>query len=816
MRFEPKKTSGFKFVIASMVWVTALLAPLSVSADEGMEELDLAALMELDNLVTSATKIAQSIAEAPAIISVISRRDIEARDYRSVAEALNSIPGIFVNYDYVLRDVGVRGVSGELRGGSRLIKVMINGNPISFRSETTNWMGPELIPIGAVERIEVIRGPGSALYGANAFLGVINIITKSAEDTDGTKFTVTRDSFNGNSGHSISAIGGYEVGPFEMMMSFQSVNYDRSGLRVNCGTTFASDVAEEGEELDDPCESHEGRARVDFNLDENGENYQQSTQASFDDFNRSSSFVGTLDFDVDGLFEDMDLPSLGHVSVLANMQRLDVGGSFADWGTLIYDYYDDEETQPVVGSGNRVALMNNILATKWERDFWDERITLTLGGRWSTGGASPDERLRDYRGIRERSRSGYEGRDFYAEVFVIPVKDVGEVSDMPLLGDVTILNNITLMVSGDKTEDRVDLVTDASGSQTYGRIEPTNQGYLAQVTGSLINKRLNFVVGYRKDDYEGAVLSEDVVSSLEDEQVARLCDGDGGKQVCYARENKRLGLTLVMLKDFIELGDDLNLVDELYVKYLQGTAFKAPSSLFLYHEGFLGATPVNPNQALLPQDVTSVEYLLGGTFMNGLLDMSVALFENTLENKAEFTKQGLGIVAGNASTVVSEGLEFQGKLTYDPVQIYFSYAKQSSAIQEEATEEEVSEEDKRISDTFGFPDTTMVVGVRATLEMLYLRANFEYRTVGQRVGFFLTRGGANQASEQYSLPAYSVMDIAISTLDLDLFETGPTRMVFSMKNLGNEGYDYPGFQPYYRVDTPGEPTRWMFSLSQQM
>ena len=64
-----------------------------------------------------------------------------------------------------------RGVSGELRGGSRLIKVMVNGHPVSFRSETTNWLNGALVPMDVIDRIEVIRGPGSALYGANAFLG---------------------------------------------------------------------------------------------------------------------------------------------------------------------------------------------------------------------------------------------------------------------------------------------------------------------------------------------------------------------------------------------------------------------------------------------------------------------------------------------------------------------------------------------------------------------------------------------------------------------------------------------------------------------
>ena len=93
--------------------------------------------MNLDDQVTSATKIAQSISEAPAIITVISRGKIIDRGYETVAEAFGALPGFFINSDYILPDAGVRGVS-ELRGGSRLIKVMVNGHPVSFRSETTN------------------------------------------------------------------------------------------------------------------------------------------------------------------------------------------------------------------------------------------------------------------------------------------------------------------------------------------------------------------------------------------------------------------------------------------------------------------------------------------------------------------------------------------------------------------------------------------------------------------------------------------------------------------------------------------------------
>ena len=83
-------------------------------------DLDLDALLSLDLTVTSATKFEQTVSEAPAIISVITAKQIQERGYQSVAEALQSVPGLYVNTDWVSPDVGVRGVSGgrEAAAGS--------------------------------------------------------------------------------------------------------------------------------------------------------------------------------------------------------------------------------------------------------------------------------------------------------------------------------------------------------------------------------------------------------------------------------------------------------------------------------------------------------------------------------------------------------------------------------------------------------------------------------------------------------------------------------------------------------------------------
>ncbi|MDA3780791.1 MAG: TonB-dependent receptor [Bacteroidales bacterium] len=141
-------------------------------------EMSLDDLMNID--IVSATGQNQSINDAPSIISVITSKQIQKKAYRSVAEAVNSIAGIDIITDHYMPNLGIRGVNSGVRTYSRLIKVMVDGQNVSFRSNSDNILSQSLIPIEAVDKIEVIRGPNSAVYGKNAFLGVINIITKSA------------------------------------------------------------------------------------------------------------------------------------------------------------------------------------------------------------------------------------------------------------------------------------------------------------------------------------------------------------------------------------------------------------------------------------------------------------------------------------------------------------------------------------------------------------------------------------------------------------------------------------------------------------
>ena len=198
---------------------------------------------EMAATTTLATKTEQTLQQTPAIITTITAEQIRTAGYRSVSEALAMVPGLAQNTDHVFDNIGVRGISGGLRGGSRDIKFMLDGQPIAFRPDAQNLLGPEGIPIDVIERIEVIRGPASALYGANAYLGVVNIISKSV-DADGSPDAALR--LDGGSLVQGMAYGGglWALDRFsgtDVVTGITYAHQDRSGLQLPADSINAGD-----------------------------------------------------------------------------------------------------------------------------------------------------------------------------------------------------------------------------------------------------------------------------------------------------------------------------------------------------------------------------------------------------------------------------------------------------------------------------------------------------------------------------------------------------------------------------------------------
>ena len=144
--------------------------------------------------VKVATGEEQSIAEAPAVTSVITAQDIEAMGARDLDEVLRAVPGLHIRYNMQADPIyTLRGIAST---NNPEVLLLVNGirlNNAQEGSTGTIWTG---MPVNHIARIEIIRGPGSAVYGADAFAGVINVITKTARDIDGTELGGRYGSFD--------------------------------------------------------------------------------------------------------------------------------------------------------------------------------------------------------------------------------------------------------------------------------------------------------------------------------------------------------------------------------------------------------------------------------------------------------------------------------------------------------------------------------------------------------------------------------------------------------------------------------------------
>ena len=156
--------------------ITTAVAGFAGGAAFAEDNLERLMRMSLDDLmrvrISSVTRgVALESDVVPANVIVIERDEIEANDWRSIGEVLQHVPGLYLIDDLVYHTVSVRGITGGLRSGARIIKVMLNGVEVSFHPDLSALLGPEFIPMIAVSRIEVARGP-------HAFLATVNVITR--------------------------------------------------------------------------------------------------------------------------------------------------------------------------------------------------------------------------------------------------------------------------------------------------------------------------------------------------------------------------------------------------------------------------------------------------------------------------------------------------------------------------------------------------------------------------------------------------------------------------------------------------------------
>lgn len=190
-----------KFVYIATVSVIALLSfltipPNAVSEEASEEEL---AFMEIEEVVTAA-KHMQTVQDAPASITTITDEDIKKYGHRNLIDVVKNVMSFYTysdrNYDYI----GARGLGRLGDYGNRVLQ-LVDGHTYNDNIYGSFSLGEEFgIDMDVVKRIEFVRGPGSALYGSNALMGTVNILTKKGQDIDGFYTKAEAGSFNTFSG----------------------------------------------------------------------------------------------------------------------------------------------------------------------------------------------------------------------------------------------------------------------------------------------------------------------------------------------------------------------------------------------------------------------------------------------------------------------------------------------------------------------------------------------------------------------------------------------------------------------------------------
>ncbi len=187
-----------------LVLVLAVMLSVQAAAEASpAEAYDLTGL-SIEELLTvevfSASKFTQKITEAPAAVTIITAADIKQYGHRTLADVLASVRGMYVSNDRNYAYLGVRGFNRPGDYNSRIL-LMVDGYRLNDPVYDQAFIGTEFqLDLDLIERVEIVRGPGSSIYGSNAFFAVVNVFTRRGREVAGAELSGEVASYRSSKG----------------------------------------------------------------------------------------------------------------------------------------------------------------------------------------------------------------------------------------------------------------------------------------------------------------------------------------------------------------------------------------------------------------------------------------------------------------------------------------------------------------------------------------------------------------------------------------------------------------------------------------
>lgn len=206
LRLPPRAFQAIQLLILVLVLTAATRAGAQTAPEVQPTTRDLIKInledlvnMQVDT-VYGASNYTQPVTHAPASVTIVAGEEIRRYGYRTLADILGSVPGLFLTYDRNYTYVGIRGI-GRNGGYNDHFLLLVDGHRANDDIYDEALMGTEFpVDVDLIDRVEVIQGPSSSIYGSNAFLGVINVITRKGETTTGLELSGNLASFGTKQG----------------------------------------------------------------------------------------------------------------------------------------------------------------------------------------------------------------------------------------------------------------------------------------------------------------------------------------------------------------------------------------------------------------------------------------------------------------------------------------------------------------------------------------------------------------------------------------------------------------------------------------